>query len=78
MKVYAENERMQLNLKKCKEMIIDFRRQIVKKAARRLYFLKVLKSYGALEKDLITFYTSVIRSVLEYGAQVWHGSLTGE
>ncbi len=95
---------MQLNLKKCKEMIIDFRRQktvipclkvagttlervtcfkllglwiddnlkwntntehIVKKAAKRLYFLKVLKSYGAPEKDLNTFYTSVIRSVLE-------------
>ena len=26
----------------------------------------------------MAFYTSVIRSVLEYGAQVWHGSLTGE
>ena len=24
---YAENEKMQLNLKKCKEMLIDFRRQ---------------------------------------------------
>ena len=26
-KSYAENEKMQLNLKKCKEMLIDFRRQ---------------------------------------------------
>ena len=41
-------------------------------------FEKVLRSYGAPEKDLMAFYTSVIRSVLEYGAQVWHGSLTGE
>ena len=51
---------------------------VIKKAAKRLYLLKVLKSYGAPEKDLMAFYTSVIRSVLEYGAQVWHGSLTGE
>ena len=116
-KSYAEKEKIQLNLKKCKEMLIDFQRQktviphikveditidrvtsfkllglwvddnlkwnkntnhIIKKAAKRLYLLKVLKSYGAPEKDLMAFYTSVIRSVLEYGAQVWHGSLTGE
>ena len=51
---------------------------IVKKAAKRLHLLKVLKSYGASEKDLMAFYTSVIRSVMEYRAQVWHGSLTGE
>ena len=50
---------------------------ILKKAAKRLYLLKVLKSYGEPEKDLMAFYTSVIRSVLEYGAEVWHGSLTG-
>ena len=51
---------------------------IIKKAVKRLYLLKVLKIYGAPEKDLMAFYTSVIRSVLEYGAQVWDGSLTGE
>ena len=33
---------------------------------------------GAPEKDLMAFYTSVIRSVLEYGAQVWQCSRTGE
>ena len=51
---------------------------IVKKAAKRLYFLKVLKGYNAPRDDLRTFYTSVIRSVVEYGAQIWHGSLTEE
>ena len=90
-KSYAENEKMQLNLKKCKEMLIDLRRQktaiphikveditlervtrfkllelwvddnlkwntkinhTVKKAAKRLHLLKVLKSYGAPKKDL--------------------------
>ena len=48
------------------------------KLLKRLQLLKVLRSYGAPEKDLMAFYTSVIRSVIEYGAQVWHGSLTGE
>jgi hypothetical protein len=29
-------------------------------------------------EDLKAFYTGVIRSVLEYGAQIWNGSITGE
>ena len=37
---------------------------IFKKAAKRLYFLKVLKSYHAPKKDLKAFYTSVVRSTL--------------
>ena len=49
---------------------------IIKKATKRLYFLKVLKSYGAPKNDLKTFYCCVIRSTLEYGAQVWNGNLT--
>ena len=43
---------------------------IVKKAAKRLYFLKILKGYNAPREDLKTFYVSVIRSVVEYGAQI--------
>ena len=38
--------------------------------------VKVLKSYNAPVQDLKLFYTSVIRSILEYCAQVWHGNLT--
>ena len=49
---------------------------IIKKAVKRLYLLKVLKSYNAPVEDLKTFYTGVIRSVSEYGAQIWNGSLT--
>ena len=114
-KEFADEEKMELNLKKCKEMIIDFRRNktiippividgqqlervtaykllglwvdddlkwksnveyLVKKAAKRLFLLKVLKSYNAPVQDLKLFYTSVIRSILEYCAQVWHGNLT--
>ena len=103
--------------KKCKEMIIDFRKDgtvipamkindcvlkrvssyellrlwidddlkwnsnteyVVKKAAKRLYFLKTLKGYSAPPADLKIFYISAIRSIVEYGAQIWHGSLTQE
>ena len=46
--------------------------KIVKKAAKRLFFLKVLKSYGASTSDMKKFYTAVIRPTLQYGAQVWN------
>ena len=87
-------ERMELNAKKCKEMIIDFRKNktIIRetrignqpiprvksykllgiwlddmmvdeyglhyqKAAKRLYLLRKLKSYGAFKEDLKSFCT---------------------
>ena len=112
---FTEDERMALNLGKCKEMIIDFRKNksdippleidgyvfervksykllglwidenlkwktnvkyLVKKAAKRLFALKVLKKYNAPIEDLKAFYTSVIRSTLEYCAYIWHANLT--
>ena len=114
---FAHQERMELNAKKCKEMIIDFRKNktiipetiignqpmprvksykllgiwldddmkwstntdyITKKAAKRLYLLRVLKNYGASKDDLKSFYCATIRSIVEYGAQIWHGNLTNE
>ena len=48
---------------------------ITKKASKRLYLLKILKKYGAPQQDLLIFYSTVIRSTLEYGSQVWHGTL---
>ena len=51
---------------------------IVKNAAKRLHFLKILKGYNAPREDLKTFYISAIRSILEYGTKIWHGSLTEE
>ena len=51
---------------------------IVKKAAKRLHFLKILKGYNAPREDLKTFYISAIGSILEYGTKIWHGSLTEE
>ena len=46
---------------------------ITSKAAARLHFLKQLKRSGA---DLLCFYGTVIRPVLEYACPVWHTSLT--
>jgi hypothetical protein len=51
---------------------------ITKKGAKSLYFMKILKSYNAPKEALKTFYVVVVRSVLEYGAQVWNGGLTKE
>jgi len=49
---------------------------ITSKAASRLHFLKQLKRAGAGRDDLMCFYTSVIRPVLEYACPAWHSSLT--
>ena len=51
---------------------------IVKNAAKRLHFSKLLKGYNAPREDLKTFYISAIRSILEYWTKIWHGSLTEE
>ena len=45
---------------------------IVKKANKRLFFLRTLKKSGVSTEDLNTYYKSVIRPVLEYCCQVWH------
>ena len=42
---------------------------IVKKAAKRLHFLKILKGYNAPGEDLKTVYISAIGSILEYGTK---------
>ena len=52
--------------------------KIVKKAAKRLFLLKVLKSYGASSGDMKDFYVAVIRPTLEYGASVWNGGITSD
>jgi len=49
---------------------------ITSKAAARLHSLKQLKRSGAGRDDLLCFYGTVIRPVLEYACPVWHTSLT--
>ena len=46
------------------------------KAATRIYFLKQLKRAGLQHGHLLHFFKTVIRSVLEYAAPVWHYRLT--
>ena len=46
------------------------------KSASRLHFLKVMKRACSNTEDLVCFYTTVIRPVLEYACPVWHSSLT--
>ena len=47
----------------------------VSKASKRLYLLKQLKRADVEESSLLQFYTACIRSILEYGCQVFHSSL---
>jgi len=48
---------------------------VASKATKRLYFLKQLKRAGVPHAQLLHFYLTVIRPVLEYAAPVWHHSL---
>jgi len=49
---------------------------ILSKATQRLYFLKQLRRAGVPPAQLLHFYMTVIRPVLEYAAPVWHHLLT--
>jgi len=51
---------------------------VCSKASSRLYFLTQLKRNGATAKDMVHFYETVIRSVLEHACPVRHSSLTVE
>ena len=49
---------------------------ICSKASKRLYFLKLLRRSGLSVGDLLLYYQTVIRSVLEYACPVWHSGLS--
>ena len=48
---------------------------MVKKAAKRLYILRVLSRINVPSADLLTIYLSLVRSILEYACPVWHTNL---
>ena len=50
--------------------------EVVKKARMRLYFLSQLKKSNIATKELLQFYTTCIRPVMEYASPVFHDSLT--
>ena len=49
--------------------------EISKKVASRLYFLKQLKRANIPAKDLLIFYLTCIRPVMEYACRVFHNAL---
>ena len=51
---------------------------IYSKASQRLHYLKILKRSGVSSDDLLYFYCTVIRTVLEYACPAWHTNLTLE
>lgn len=52
--------------------------QITKKANKRIFYLRHLKRAGLSTEDLIMYYQTVIRPILEYASPVWHFGLTNE
>ena len=49
--------------------------EVIKKAAKRLYFLIQLKRARVSQKDLCLFYVTCVRSVIDYAPPVFHYSL---
>ena len=49
--------------------------ELIKKVNKPLYFLVLLRRAGVPSKDVINFYCTTIRPVLEYSAQCFHHSL---
>ena len=53
----------------------SFRYDSQANASKRLHILRVLRRSGVEINDLITIYTALIRSLLEYCCVVWHHAL---
>ena len=51
---------------------------LVKKANARLRILHKISEFSAPIEDMVTIYTSYVRSILEQSCQVWHSNLTQE
>ena len=50
--------------------------KIVVKASKRLFAVKKLKTFKASQPELVTYFTSFIRPILEYASSVWCTSIT--
>jgi hypothetical protein len=51
---------------------------ICSKAGKRLHYLSLLKRSSVSDEELLHFFKSVVRPVLEYACPVWQSSLTTE
>lgn len=50
--------------------------KLYKKACSKLFFLSQLRKSRVPSQDIVQVYTSVVRPIMEYACQVWHGGLT--
>ena len=57
-------------------VVVSCRQPTPWKASSRLYFVRMLRRAGVDPKDIVTIYIALIRSIMEYGCQVWHTGLT--
>ena len=46
------------------------------RASQRLYYLRQLKRCGLSQSDMLAYYRTMIRPILEYACPVWHAGLT--
>ena len=53
----------------------DHVNEAIRKANKRLYFLVLLKRAGVNTHDIINFYCTVVRPVLEYCSPIFHHAL---
>ena len=51
--------------------------ELVRKVSTRLYFLRQLKKSHSATRELLLFYITCIRSILEYGSPAFHRTLPG-
>ena len=49
--------------------------ELVRKVSTRLYFLRWLKKWHVVTRELLLFYITCIRSILEYGSPVFHRAI---
>ena len=52
--------------------------EVHKKACKRIFYIVMMRRAVYNQGEMTNAYTSLIRSVLEYAAPVWHSSLTNE
>ena len=54
----------------------DHVNEAIRKANKRIYFLVLLKRAGVNPRDIINFYCTVVRPVLEYCSPIFHHALS--
>ena len=59
----------------CRLKWSDYVEDVTRKAAKRLYILRILRRSGLASDELVSIHVALIRSILEYCCSVWHKRL---